>query len=172
MAPSVHVTFRGQFIRCFTMSCLNNSMQQVLQSLMGPIIKSWNLSETGAAPWVEAAEQFRLPYWDWAQKQPYARNFGVPEICTLENVTVVKPKNEKMTMPNPLAKFVNPSKVPMGDKSMGKWAVSNDGTSPVSTSRHPACTSLTAYVSSGRNALAQVDMEFSQVSRPQCGHLV
>lgn len=89
-------------------------------------IKSWNLEGADANPWLHAAYTFRLPYWDWAQRQPYIDDFGIPQICTQDTVTVDLPGNKTETFENPLAKFTNPKGVAMGDPSMGKYAVKNN----------------------------------------------
>ena len=77
------------------------------------------------APWQLAASTWRLPYWDWAAPQPYINNYGVPELLTMENVNIVLPNSnlQKVPQPNPLWKFTNPSKKPMGDPSMKKLAI-------------------------------------------------
>src|SRR5436305_3178099 len=84
-------------------------------------------------PWEIAASQWRLPYWDWAAHQPYIKNYGLPEICTLEKINIVLPNSnhEKVPVDNPLWKFSNPSGKQMGDPSMGKLAIPADDIFPV-----------------------------------------
>lgn len=71
---------------------------------------------------------------DWAAPQPYIKNFGLPEICTLDKVPIVRPDSNmrKVLVDNPLWKFSNPSGKPMGDKSMGQYAIPPDDNLPVS----------------------------------------
>jgi tyrosinase len=81
-------------------------------------------------PWEDAAKEWRLPYWDWALKQPYIDNQGVPEIFTKDRIDVIDfLDNNPPTMgniPNPLARFRNPMGVPMGDSSMREFALTGD----------------------------------------------
>jgi tyrosinase len=103
--------------------------------------------------WRLSAASWRLPYWDWAAKQPYIQNYGVPHIFTQETIDIVLPLGAKSesavagepskgapiggplastTVENPLWKFTNPAgpTVPMGDKTiMGEYAIdaSSDG---------------------------------------------
>lgn len=78
--------------------------------------------------WRSAASQFRLPYWDWAKKQHYIKDFGVPQVCTFDTVEILMPGGKSQTIPNPLARFQNPKlvgkePVAMGDSSMGIYAI-------------------------------------------------
>jgi tyrosinase len=78
--------------------------------------------------WKLAASRWRLPYWDWATPQPYIKNYGIPEICTLEKINIAVPTSNgvKVPMDNPLWKFSNPKGIPMGDPSMGKFKIPGD----------------------------------------------
>ena len=95
------------------------------------LIKAWNLSEPDNFIWTKAAYDFRLPYWDWARKQDYVRDYGIPQVCTLEKVSIVLqgPDSTPKQFPNPLVKFVNRNtdgkEVAMGDESMGANKVSD-----------------------------------------------
>jgi tyrosinase len=97
--------------------------EQRLYEIMLEIIDK--IPEDQRQPWQLAASQWRLPYWDWAALQPYINDYGVPEIFTLENIDIVLPDSnlQKVPVPNPLWKFTNPSRVPMGDSSMGEFAI-------------------------------------------------
>ena len=89
------------------------------------LIKGWNLNEADRLIWTKAAYDFRLPYWDWARKQDYVRDYGIPQLCTFERVSIIMPGPDSTPreIPNPLVKFVNRNKdgkeVAMGDASMG-----------------------------------------------------
>ena len=91
---------------------------------MQGLIKGW--IDTGKLPdpteeaeWRKSASRFRLPYWDWARKQGYTGNFGVPQVCTMEKVKIVAPGGKYEERENPLVCFKNPSGKPMGHASMG-----------------------------------------------------
>jgi tyrosinase len=111
--------------------------------------------------WKDAATRWRLPYWDWAAKQPYIKDYGVPRVFTLEQVAIVTPLPPGTTegkyaqgipvgppviekiVDNPLWKFTNPAgpNVPMGDTTvMGPYAIQADGDLPwdkcIGTSRY------------------------------------
>lgn len=97
---------------------------------MRDIIDSWHLPGEEEERWHMAASQFRLPYWDWAQKQEYRGDFALPQVCTLDSVNIVVPGGQK-TIFNPLVKFTNPKtvngkSVPMGDPAMGENAIKDD----------------------------------------------
>ncbi|OCL09390.1 Di-copper centre-containing protein [Glonium stellatum] len=105
--------------------------EQVLYSIMGDIITSWNLSGAEEKTWRTAASQFRLPYWDWARKQDYWKNFAIPQVCTLDYIDVTLPGGQKKSIPNPLVGFTNPMQidgknVAMGDPAMGPNAIKDD----------------------------------------------
>lgn len=98
--------------------------------------KKWQIPTSEVTNWKDAASQFRLPYWDWARKQEYAKNFAIPQVCTLDTVKVLLPGNKSREMSNPLAGFRNPKRnasgksVPMGDPTMGKYAIKDDTAVP------------------------------------------
>ncbi|KAG4440203.1 hypothetical protein IFR05_004282, partial [Cadophora sp. M221] len=70
--------------------------------------------------WEDAAKQWRLPYWDWAVKQRYMGDYGLPEIFTKERVPILNfDRTTTTNIINPLWKFSNPTGVPMGHRSMG-----------------------------------------------------
>ncbi|KAL2823729.1 common central domain of tyrosinase-domain-containing protein [Aspergillus cavernicola] len=91
---------------------------------------SWHRPYVVLTPWGDAAKERRQPYWDWATKQPYINNYGVPEIFTKERIDILDfADNNPPTMENianPLAKFANPTGVAMGDASMGGFALPGD----------------------------------------------
>lgn len=102
---------------------------------MKKVINDWKLEQAEATRWHESADQWRLPYWDWARKQSYTKNFAVPYLFSLEVVPVYLPfQKPLMDYSNPLWKFDNPEKGPddmplaMGDMPPGKekWNIKDD----------------------------------------------
>ena len=95
--------------------------------------------ETEITAWRNSASQFRLPYWDWARKQAYIKNFGVSQICTVDTWPVIMPGGNVEDYPNPLIKFSNPTLGPdgkplkMGDPKMGQNQINKDPASPPAT---------------------------------------
>jgi len=95
--------------------------------------------------WKEASNIWRLPYWDWGQKQRYpddhhkqpSRNdFGLPYLFTVPQVPIYLPGTDRETSyDNPLIRFVNPEidpvtklPLPMGKMPQGKqrWNINDD----------------------------------------------
>ena len=113
---------------------------------MGDIIKTWNLTDSDKKPWLDAAKQFRLPYWDWARKQSYTQNFALPQLLTWEVVSIIKQDGKiDSSYPNPLWGFQNPmGDFPMGDKRMGNWAIGDNPLKPdPKVTPLPVCMSFT-----------------------------
>lgn len=81
---------------------------------MKAIIEEWKLEKDEAAIWKEAADTWRLPYWDWARHQVYAETFALPEVLTMAAVKIFPPKSKadlyEEKYPNPLYGFDNPEK--------------------------------------------------------------
>src|SRR5215469_1217 len=67
------------------------------------------------ADWAAAAQNWRLPYWDWAASYNTA---SLPVLLTSETITIRKPGNKSASVPNPLARFSNPNGLAMGDSKM------------------------------------------------------
>lgn len=67
------------------------------------------------ATWTAAAQNWRLPYWDWAASYNEA---SLPVLLTSENITISKPGNKSESVHNPLVRFSNPSGLAMGDAKM------------------------------------------------------
>ncbi|RAH44846.1 tyrosinase [Aspergillus brunneoviolaceus CBS 621.78] len=90
--------------------------------------------------WTEAANCWRLPYWDWAIKQPDTNEYGLPKILSDEVFEILELGSRTKTDPNfgdnPMFKFVNRVRnqqdklvpTPMGDPVMGKYAITFEGT--------------------------------------------
>ncbi|KAI1373531.1 common central domain of tyrosinase-domain-containing protein [Hypoxylon crocopeplum] len=102
---------------------------------MKSIIDSWKLDASEASKWKTAADSWRLPYWDWAQK--YNNEFSLPLTFCLESVPIYPPTGET-THANPLWGFENPEKDPdgkpleMGNMPKGKekWNIKDDNSDP------------------------------------------
>ncbi|TVY78681.1 Tyrosinase [Fusarium oxysporum f. sp. cubense] len=77
---------------------------------MKEIITEWSLDSAQAAEWEEAADTWRLPYWDWARKQKYNEKYSFPEVLMFKFVTIYPPqKPEGLTdITNPFYEFRNP----------------------------------------------------------------
>jgi hypothetical protein len=82
---------------------------------MKDIIKDWGLQDPQkAAQWNEAADKWRLPYWDWARRQTYTEDFSLPAVFTKPQVRIWPPSEVSNKYPsakayaNPLWGFDNP----------------------------------------------------------------
>ena len=62
--------------------------------------------------WQEAADTWRLPFWDWAA------NPKVPNLAISDEVTVTAPPGVTVRMPNPLYKFQMPNDQRMGSEGV------------------------------------------------------
>lgn len=92
------------------------------------IINGFDITQKEKDEWLQASTQFRLPYWDWARQQEYDdgyKGYGVPEVFTKDQISIISHDNTTKNVPNPLVKYVNPKlgadKQPlaMGDWDMG-----------------------------------------------------
>ncbi|KAI1084788.1 common central domain of tyrosinase-domain-containing protein [Whalleya microplaca] len=121
--------------------------EQCIWSNMKGIIASWDLEVSLSQEWYNAADTWRLPYWDWARKQSYNNEFALPEVFTLLEVPIYPPSGQTIH-PNPLWGFENPEKgsdgksLPMGKMPKGKeqWSINDDGTLPWSQ-----CSGISRY---------------------------
>ena len=92
------------------------------------IIASWKSIDTKEKTiWLDAASQFRLPYWDWA------RTKTIPWICREAKIDILMPGNQpQQQVNNPLVEFRNPKldnqgeNVAMGDPSMKHNRIPDD----------------------------------------------
>lgn len=106
-------------------------MQKVIED-------DWKLTGDQKDEWMAAAKSWRLPYWDWAQRQSYEgyeNSFSLPYVCILDRVQIYPPTGDT-THPNPLTGFVNPEKdannqpLPFGQMPPGKehWKINDNAT--------------------------------------------
>lgn len=93
---------------------------------------SWGLEQDEIEIWCNAANLFRLPYWDWANPN----RIGTPDICQTENIEVIMPGGGFEIMVNPMWGFRNPkldkfgNNVAMGHYLMGDNAIDDDAADP------------------------------------------
>ncbi|KAF7156278.1 hypothetical protein CNMCM5623_009671 [Aspergillus felis] len=109
--------------------------EQCLYNVMkNDIIPTIPGSDSVKEAWKQAAEMWRLPYWDWAIPQvDYGagkEKLGVPKLVDDSEVWILKlGEKEKEPVPNPLYKFTNKlngEEVNAGDKKkMGEFALDN-----------------------------------------------
>ncbi|KAJ4245277.1 hypothetical protein NW762_014147 [Fusarium torreyae] len=85
--------------------------EQLMWTHMNDQIKDWKLDPIQTAEWEKAANEWRLPYWDWAGKQ-YKQKYSLPEIFRFEVVTTYPPNKPRgqTGVENPFYKFENPMK--------------------------------------------------------------
>jgi tyrosinase len=132
--------------------------QRLYEIMMGIVSKIKPDSEK--AIWEIEASHWRLPYWDWAQNQPYLQTVGIPQLFTLEWITVVMPGRTWKGFPNPLWKFSNPGGKPMGSPDNGQWKIPK-GVTPVSIRSQCALLSFPDICASGKIVSAQAATESS-----------
>ena len=95
---------------------------------MKGIVSRFKVGDDERTLWRNAANAWRLPYWDWSTER-------VPEAVTTNELKLIvtpitEPEEVLEKLENPLHKFTNPSLKPMGDESMKRFAIPyhNDGT--------------------------------------------
>ena len=107
--------------------------QRIYEIMMNVIIPEIPSSER--ATWVASAQNWRLPYWDWAASYNQA---SLPVLLTSEKITISKPGNTSDSVPNPLIRFSNPNGLAMGDRRMkdlriARFPIRQNVAFPVST---------------------------------------
>ncbi|KAL2690149.1 hypothetical protein Neosp_004217 [[Neocosmospora] mangrovei] len=117
--------------------------EQIIWENMKKIITDdWKLVGDEQKEWLAAANSWRLPYWDWAQRQTYEgyeNSFSLPYACILDHVPIYPPTGDT-ARPNPLVSFVNPEKdakgnpLPFGEMPAGKekWNINENATDKTS----------------------------------------
>ncbi|RSL59298.1 hypothetical protein CEP53_005857 [Fusarium sp. AF-6] len=112
--------------------------QLIWKNMQKVIEEDWKLDGKEKEEWLTAANSWRLPYWDWAQRQTYEgyeNAFSLPYACILDHVPIYPPTGDT-ARPNPLVSFVNPEKdakgepLPFGKMPQGKekWNINNNAT--------------------------------------------
>ncbi|KAM3068241.1 hypothetical protein ACMFMG_011286 [Clarireedia jacksonii] len=101
--------------------------EQVLHSHMIEIINAPDFPAEKKLEWTEAANRWRLPYWDYASKP------SIPNIAVPENIDVINPSGGKpITLdPNPMYRYQlydpQSENTVMGDKArLGKFAIEDN----------------------------------------------
>ena len=95
---------------------------------MKDIVSRFQAGDDELALWRNAANTWRLPYWDWStERVPEAVTTGEMKLIAMP---VMRAGGVPGKLENPLHKFTNPSLKPMGDESMKEFAIPchNDGT--------------------------------------------
>ena len=79
--------------------------------------------------WTNAAQTWRLPYWDWAMKKPDqstgSASYNIPQIFQNAQIRITIPSGP-MTVDNPVYKFTMPNQ-----QTMGSAGITNIGGIPV-----------------------------------------
>ncbi|KAJ4319923.1 hypothetical protein N0V84_006106 [Fusarium piperis] len=113
--------------------------EKLIWENMNKVIKDdWKLTGEVRDEWIAAANSWRLPYWDWAQRQTYEgyeNSFSLPYACILDHVPIYPPTGPR-ARPNPLVSFVNPEKdakgvpLPFGQMPPDKeaWNIKDNAT--------------------------------------------
>ncbi|KAF3025861.1 hypothetical protein E8E14_014793 [Neopestalotiopsis sp. 37M] len=111
--------------------------QRLWEIMKDEVLQNMNFNKPANAKekWIEAADSWRLPYWDWALRQNGTDESGLPWVFTEEQIEIEAAVGRSEWVPNPLWLFLNPLKegntpVAFGDKAkMGKnaWVVDPKG---------------------------------------------
>ena len=120
----------------YVLSSLTRQPQRQIYNIMHEIIRN-NYSAPDEKPiWEFSANNWRLPYWDWAQ------DTKVPELVRIPTVPIrISSTNEvKTPVTNPLNKFTMPGDLPMGDESWGPNRINFADGLPVSLHRRSLAT--------------------------------
>ncbi|KAK8108340.1 uncharacterized protein PG998_010353 [Apiospora kogelbergensis] len=85
--------------------------QQLYDVMVKQIIPNFPKSEQQS--WQQAADTWRLPFWDWAA------NPRIPALADKPEVTVTAPPGQKVRIENPLYQFRMPNDEPMSTQGVG-----------------------------------------------------
>ncbi|EXF80489.1 hypothetical protein CFIO01_12464 [Colletotrichum fioriniae PJ7] len=78
---------------------LNGIMQeQILPTIADNVVRE---------VWALEAQNWRMPYWDWAAPQEYIQSCGVPEIVSQPDINIISTGGALQTVPNPLVQVPN-----------------------------------------------------------------
>lgn len=93
--------------------------------------------EPDRAALLEAANTFRVPFWDWASKKPNDAgdyNYDVPKLVRLEEVEVRVPGGGTTKIQNPFWQFRMPDGMSMGDPQLRSNAITREPVRPADCS--------------------------------------
>ena len=87
--------------------------------------------------WLDAAKQWRMPYWDWALRQSVPHDGKTPALFRSETISIRVPEAAggqplpPETVSNPLYRYqlrLGSDKIltKMGDESLGKYSIRDD----------------------------------------------
>ncbi|KAF4988852.1 hypothetical protein FGRMN_9526, partial [Fusarium graminum] len=94
--------------------------EQRIWDNMKLVIEDWvtgsGLSAADSEIWNRAADNWRMPYWDWARRQEHDQDLVLPKVLTEETVHIDPPATVRDLYPadghypNPFLRFENPEK--------------------------------------------------------------
>lgn len=102
------------------------SQQRLHEVMIREIIPTF--PESDRADLIEAANAFRLPFWDWACKKPGENgeyNYDVPKLVRLHEVEVRVPGGTSK-IKNPFWQFSMPDGMSMGDPQLRANAITRE----------------------------------------------
>ncbi|KJK87485.1 hypothetical protein H633G_08670 [Metarhizium anisopliae BRIP 53284] len=104
--------------------------EQVLYNIMDQELIPGITDTAVRQDWKKAAQQWRLPFWDWAIPQSDTNKFGVPGIVGREQLEILKlGGKDKESVKNPLYKYtnkINGEEVSMNDPKMEPYQLDYD----------------------------------------------
>ncbi|EFY96910.2 tyrosinase [Metarhizium robertsii ARSEF 23] len=104
--------------------------EQVLYNIMDQELIPGITDTAVRQDWKKAAQQWRLPFWDWAIPQADTNKFGVPGIVGREQLEILKlGGKDKESVKNPLYKYTNKiggEEVSMNDPKMKPYQLDYD----------------------------------------------
>ncbi|KAF8841410.1 Di-copper centre-containing protein [Paxillus ammoniavirescens] len=78
-------------------------VEQAIGEYAANVAEQIERTASEAGLWVPAAKQLRFPYWDWAD--PKVENDGLPSLFYSNDLAVMAPGKQTVTVPNPLSSF-------------------------------------------------------------------
>ncbi|KAJ0325697.1 hypothetical protein COL5a_007203 [Colletotrichum fioriniae] len=108
--------------------------EQLLNGIMEEQILPTIADNVVREVWALEAQNWRMPYWDWAAPQEYIQSCGVPEIVSQPDINIISTGGALQTVPNPLykfstsviSKFKGTTPVMGNSIAFGNWAILKD----------------------------------------------
>ncbi|MCJ1352324.1 MAG: hypothetical protein MMC33_002308 [Icmadophila ericetorum] len=127
--------------------------EQRLYEIMTQQIIPKYVDDSNRDQWTNAAQTWRLPYWDWAMKKPDqstgSASYNIPQIFQNAQIRITIPSGP-MTVDNPVYKFTMPNQ-----QTMGSAGITNIGGIPfdtcIGTSKWPLTTDDDSFVRGVQN---------------------